>query len=97
MNDETPSIAQNLPGIIASSTIYNLLHKQQKVEYMHQTFFPIPAPTLLKTITNKQLKRFPCMNTKDIKRHLAPSPATPKGRMKKPRAGIKSTRKNVEC
>ena len=32
------------------------------------------------------------MNLKDIRRHLPPSPATPKGRMKRPRGGIRSTR-----
>ena len=32
------------------------------------------------------------MNVKDICRYLAPSPATAKGRMKKPKAGIRSTR-----
>ena len=36
------------------------------------------------------------MNLKDIRRHLPPSPATPKGRTKKPRAGISSTTKNDE-
>ena len=34
------------------------------------------------------------MNLKDIRRHLPPSPATPKGRMKKPKGGIRSTRKD---
>ena len=33
------------------------------------------------------------MNVKDIRRHLPPSPATPKGRMKRPRGGIRSTRR----
>ena len=33
------------------------------------------------------------MNTKDIRKHLPPSPATPKGRMKRPRGGIRSTQR----
>ena len=33
------------------------------------------------------------MILKDIRRHLPPSPATPKGRMKRPRGGITSTRR----
>ena len=33
------------------------------------------------------------MNTKDIHRHLPPSPPTPKGRMKNPRGGIRSARR----
>ena len=32
------------------------------------------------------------MNIKDIRKHLPPSPATPNGRMKKTRGGIRSTR-----
>ena len=34
------------------------------------------------------------MNLKDIRRHFPPSPATPKGRTKKPKGGIRSTRKD---
>ena len=59
---------------------------------MHQTFFAMPEQTLEKAIGNGQLRGFPCMNIKDICRYLAPSPATAKGRMKKPKAGIRSTR-----
>ena len=53
----------------------------------------MPPATLEKAINNNQLKGFPMMNVKDIRRHLPPSPATPKGRMKRPRGGIRSTRK----
>ena len=42
--------------------------------------FSMPAPTLEKAIANKQLSGFPCENIEDIRRHLPPSPATPKGR-----------------
>ena len=73
---------QNLQSV-ASATVYTLPFKQQRVKYMHQTFFAMPPATLEKAITNNQLKGFPCMNLKDIRRHLPPSPATPKGRMKK--------------
>ena len=72
---------QNPPSI-AAATVYTLPHKQQKVKYMHQTFFAMPPPTLEKAISNNQLKGFPCMNLKEIRRHLPPSPATPKGRRK---------------
>ena len=56
----------------------------------------MPPQTLEKAINNNQLTGFPCMNVKDLRKHLPPSPATPKGRMKKPRAGIRSTRKEDE-
>merc|ERR1711966_522789 len=68
-------------------------YKQQKVKYMHQTPFAMPLTTLEKAISNNQIKGFPMMNTKDIRRHLPPSPATPKGRMKRPRGGIRSTQR----
>ena len=56
----------------------------------------MPPPTLEKTIQNNQLKGFPFMNIKDIRRHLPPSPPTPTRRMKKPKVGIRSTRKENE-
>ena len=87
-----PAANQNPPNI-AAATLYTLPYKQQKVEYMHQTFFTMPAATLGKGINNNQLKGIPMMNIKDIRRHLPPSPATPKGRMKRPRGGIRSTRR----
>ena len=36
------------------------------------------------------------MTVKHVKKYLAPSPATPKGRMKRPRAGFRSTTKKKE-
>ena len=47
-------------------------------------FFAMPPSTLEKAISNNQLKGFPMTNIKDIRRHLPPSPATPKGRVKNP-------------
>ena len=56
----------------------------------------MPAPTLEKAITNIQLKGFLFINLKDVRRHLASSPVTPKRRMKKCRARIRSIRKKSE-
>ena len=94
--DAAPQAAPQNPPFLANATVYTLPYKQQKVKYMHQTFFAMPPPTLEKAITNKQLLGFPCMNLKDLRKHLPPSPATPKGRMKKPKAGIRSTTKDNE-
>ncbi|KAL7500917.1 hypothetical protein ACHAWT_008970 [Skeletonema menzelii] len=67
--------------------------KQQAMKYIHQCLFSPPIPTLLRAIENDQLKSFPhIQRTKDVRRHLAASPATAKGHMKKPRAGLRSTR-----
>ena len=69
---------------IPAASVYTLPYKQQKLKYMHQTFFNIPIPTLINTIKNEQLTGFPCMTVKYVKRYPTPSPATPKGRMKRP-------------
>ena len=42
---------QNPPSI-AAATVYTLPYKQQKVKYMHQTFFAMPPSTLEKAISN---------------------------------------------
>eukprot|EP00804_Cyclotella_cryptica_P005555 CCRYP_003060-RA/>CCRYP_003060-RA protein AED:0.28 eAED:0.31 QI:0/0/0/1/0/0/4/0/813 len=69
--------------------MYTLPSKQQQLKYMHQAFFSPPIATLLKAINNNQLQGFPLMKA-DL--YLAPSPATSKGHMKRPRTSIRSTR-----
>ena len=92
LDEDEPEQAQNPPSI-ATATVHTLPYKQEKVKYMHQTFFAMPPTTLEKAISNNQLKGIPMMNVKDIRRHLPPPPATPKGRIKKPRGSIRSTRR----
>ena len=84
LDEEEIKQEQNPPSI-AAATVYTLPHKQQKVKCMHQTFFAMPPTTLEKAISNNQLKGFPMMNIKDIRKHLPPSLVTPKSRMKRPR------------
>jgi len=91
--EEEERHAQQNPQSIAAATVYTLPYKQQRVKYMHQTFFAMPPATLEKAIANDQLKGFPCMNLKDVRRHLPPSPATPKGRMKKTKRRNKEHKK----
>ena len=80
----------------AAHNVYTLPYRRNQLKYMHQTLFNPPMETLIKAIENEQLEGFPFMKTKMVRKYLAPSPATAKGRMKRPRAGIRSTRKNVE-
>ena len=80
-------------GTQQANTVYTIPHKQNQVKYMHQCFFSPPMQTLLDAIANDQLKGIPFMKQDIIRKYLAPSPATSKGRMKRPRAGIRSTRK----
>ena len=75
----------------AATSLYILPYKQQQMKYIHQTFYNLPPPTLIEAISNGQLRGIPLMKPQLICRYLAPPPATPKGRMKRPRPGIKST------
>eukprot|EP00804_Cyclotella_cryptica_P027018 CCRYP_013666-RA/>CCRYP_013666-RA protein AED:0.36 eAED:0.36 QI:0/-1/0/1/-1/1/1/0/319 len=72
--------------------MYTLPSKQQQLKYMHQAFFSPPISTLIKTMNNNQLQGFPLMKAGLVRKYLAPSPTTSKGHMKRPRAGIRSTR-----
>eukprot|EP00804_Cyclotella_cryptica_P022284 CCRYP_018108-RA/>CCRYP_018108-RA protein AED:0.45 eAED:0.45 QI:0/-1/0/1/-1/1/1/0/170 len=72
--------------------MYTLPSKQQQLKYMHQAFFSPPIATLLKAINNNQLQGFPLMKADLVQKYLAPSPATSKGHVKRPRTGIRSTR-----
>lgn len=74
-------------------TLYRTNNK--RLNTCTKPFFSMPAPTLEKVITNKQLLGFPCMTIEDIRRHLPPSPTTPKGRMKKPKVGLEVQERTV--
>ena len=61
---------------------------------MHQAFLNAPIKMLINAAHNNQLTDIPFINnTYNIHKYLAPSTATPKRRMKKPKSGICSTRK----
>ena len=78
-----------------AANVYTLPFKQQQLKYMHQAFFNPPIPTLIKAINNGHLEGIPFMKADLVRKYLAPSPATSKGRMKRPRTGIRSTRKHT--
>ena len=60
---------------------------------MHQTFCNVPLQTLIKAANNDQLEGILFMKPDLIQKYLPPSLATSQGRMKRPRTGIRSTRK----
>ena len=61
---------------------------------MHQTFFSPPHQTIIDAAHNNQLDTIPFLGKPDqVRKYLAPSPATSKGRLKKQRAHVRSTRK----
>eukprot|EP00804_Cyclotella_cryptica_P007133 CCRYP_020039-RA/>CCRYP_020039-RA protein AED:0.39 eAED:0.39 QI:0/0/0/1/1/1/2/0/512 len=74
-----------------AANLYTLPFKQQQIKYVHKGFFSPPTHPLLKAINNGQLEGVPYMKSDLIQKYLAPSPATSKGRMKRPRMGIRST------
>ena len=78
----------------AANYLYTLPYKQNQLKYMHQLFFNSPFQILTDAAFNNQLTDIPFIHNMDfILKYIAPSPATPKGRMKRPRSGIRSTRK----
>ena len=76
----------------AAFNVYTLPYKQNQLKYMHQAFFSPTIPTLLHAIANNQLEGIPFMKTDLVRKYLTRSPATSKGHLKRPRAGIRSTR-----
>ena len=75
--------------------MYVLPYHRNQLKYMHQTLFNPPIETIIKVVNNNQLKGFPFMKPTMVRKYLVPSPATSKGRMKRPRTGIRSTRTQV--
>ena len=52
---------------------------------------------LIEAALNNQLKCIPFINKSTfIRKYMAPSPEIPKGKMKKPKAGIRITRKKLK-
>ena len=78
---------------MAAASVYTLTHIQQQMKYMHQTFYNMLIPTLVKAIQNNQLTGFLCMMVENAKKYLMSLTSTPKGRMKQPRVGIRSAKK----
>ena len=60
---------------------------------MHQSLFCPPIPTLIQASENNQLRTFPHLTVENVRKHLEPSTATAKGRIRMNKQGIRSTRK----
>ena len=69
----------------SANTLHTLPYLQNRVKYMHKTFFCPPHSTLLAAINNHQLKGCPFMTADNVRKYLPMSPATSKGKMKRPR------------
>ena len=78
----------------SANNLYTLPYKQQQLKYMHQAFFNPPIQTIIDAAMNGQLEGVPFLSKPAlIQKYLAPSPATSKGRMKRPKQGTRSTRR----
>jgi hypothetical protein len=72
--------------------VYTIPYLQNRLKYMHQAMFCPPITTLINAANEGFLQGFPFMTQDLISKHLVKTPATAKGRMKKAKAGIRSTR-----
>ena len=80
----------------ANASLYTLPYKQNQLNYMHQSFLNAPLNMLIEAALSNQLMGIPFIkNPNFIRIYLAPSSATTKGKMKKPKSGIRSTRKKL--
>ena len=100
-----PSEYPSAPHVIAdahaakplqvASFAHTVRTKANSICFAHQSFCSPAIPTLLKAIKCGYLKGCPNLTTIGVTKYLNPSPATTKGHMKRPRHGIRSTRRVV--
>jgi hypothetical protein len=77
-----------------ANNVHTIPHLQNRVKYMHQTFFCPPSQTLINAANLGFLDNIPFLTPELILKHLEKTPATAKGRMKLQSMGLRSTRRN---
>ena len=80
-------------GVDLAAFSHSVRTRGNGVKFAHQSLCNPKISTLLKAVRRGFLRGCPNMNEKLILKYLNPSPATAKGHMKRPRHGIKSTRR----
>ena len=83
------------PGVDIATFSHSIRTRGNGVKFAHQSLCNPKISTLLKAVRRGFLRGCPNMTEKLILKYLNPSPATAKGHMKRPRHGIKSTRRQV--
>ena len=79
-----------------ATNLYTLPYKQQQLKYMHHAFFNPLIATIIDAANNNELHGIPFLGKPElVRRYLAPSAATAKGRMKRQRANTRTTRAKV--
>ena len=71
--------------------------KANSIRFAHQLLCSPTIPTFLKALKRGYLKGCPNLTTHGVLKYLNPSPATIKGHMKRPRHGIRSTRRRTNA
>jgi hypothetical protein len=82
------------PLQVASFT-HTVQTKANSIRFTHLSLCSPAIPTLLKALKRGYLKGCPNLSALGVTKYLNPSPATAKGHMKRPRHGIRSTRRIV--
>ena len=82
------------PGVDLASFTHSVRTRANGVKFAHQSLCNPKISTLLKAVRKGFLKGCPNLSEPLILKYLNPSPATAKGHMKRPRHGIRSTRRN---
>ena len=83
------------PGVDLATFTHSVRTRGNGVKFAHQSLCNPKISTLLKAVRRGFLRGCPNMSEKLILKYLNPSPATAKGHMKRPRHGIRSTRRTT--
>jgi hypothetical protein len=81
------------PGVDLATFTHSVRTRSNGVKFAHQSLCNPKISMLLKAVQKGFLRGCPNLSEKLILKYLNPSPATLKGHMKRPRHGIRSTRR----
>jgi hypothetical protein len=81
------------PAVQIAFFAHTVQTKANSIRFAHQSLCRPHISTLLKAIKRGYLKGCPNLTAHGVNKYLNPSPATAKGHMKRPRQGIRSTRR----
>jgi hypothetical protein len=91
---ESPKIATSNKTVAMFT--HSVRTRANTVKFGHQAMCNPKISSLLKALRKGFLKGCPNLSEELVIKYLNPSPATAKGHMKRPRKGIRSTRKNAK-
>jgi hypothetical protein len=92
VNDPSASAT---PAVAVATFTHSVRTRANAIKFAHQSLCSPKISTLLKAVRRGFLKGCPNLSETLILKYLNPSAATAKGHMKRPRHGIRSTRKRL--